>query len=476
MIFLYSWLKDFVSLDESAAELSDKLTMCGVEVESISGSEEKIENVITARILKIEKHPNADRLKLCEVTDAADNFNVVCGASNMVEGDMVFLARVGARLKGGFKIKKSKIRGIESFGMLCSEVELGIAEESEGIMILADKPEPGVDINDYINLFETKMDIGITPNRPDLYSVLGIAREIAAITGKEFNGVDFTLDETGPPTTDSLTVTVEAADICPRYSARVIKGVSVGESPDWIKRRLEGRGIRPINNIVDATNYVLIEMGQPLHAFDLSKIAGAELIIRTSKSGEKIHTLDAKERELSEGTLLICDKDGPQAIAGIMGGSGSQVTEDTVDIAIESAWFEPTIIRKRSRELGLSTDSSFIFERGIDICAVTNALDRAAALIKELAGGEVSSGKIDIYEDTRKDKSVSFRVKRAEELLGTKLKTVRAKEIFESLGMEVSSGAVPEEFFVTPPSYRGDIVAGDRPHRGGRPHEGVRRD
>ena len=461
MIFLYSWLKDFVALDSdgvSAAELSERLTMCGVEVESISGATEKITGVTAAKILKIEKHPNADRLSLCEVTDGTDTVNVVCGASNMKEGDMVMLAHVGARLKGGFKIKKSKIRGEASFGMLCSEVELGIAEESEGIMILNDSPEPGTDINEYINLSETKIDIGITPNRPDLYSVVGIAREIAAITGAKLTGVDSSLDETGDPIADSLKVTVEETELCPRYSARVIKGLTVKESPDWLKRRLEGRDIRPINNVVDATNYVLIELGQPLHAFDHAKLAGGELIVRRAKKGETIETLDAKERKLTEGTLLICDAKGPQALAGIMGAKGSQVTESTTDIVLESAWFAPTEVRKRSRELGLATDSSFIFERGIDICSVTKALDRAASLIVELAGGEAAMGKIDIYEDTRKDHSVSFRVERAEELLGTKLKSEEAKAIFESLGMEVSSGAVPGEFFVTPPTYRGDIV------------------
>lgn len=458
MIFLYSWLKDFVKIEDGAPELSDRLTMSGVEVESIKGAAEKITNVKTARILKIEKHPNADRLTLCEVTDGTDNYSVVCGASNMGEGDMVMLATVGARLKGGLKIKKSKIRGVESSGMLCSEVELGIAEESEGIMILSDNPEPGIDLNDYINLSETKLDIAITPNRPDLYSVVGLAREVAAITGAEFKDVEFELNETGPPIEESLSVKVEAPELCPRYSARVITNVTVGESPDWLKRRLEARDIRPINNVVDATNYVLIELGQPLHAFDHAKLAGNELVIRTSKKGERITTLDTKERELTEGTLLICDKDGPQALAGIMGGKGSEVTEVTKIIVLESAWFLPTAVRKRSRELGLSTDSSFMFERGIDICGVTRALDRAASLIADIAGGEVSKGLVDIYDDRKKEHSVSFRVKRAEELLGTKLDASKAKFVFESLGMEVSKGVSQGEFFVTPPTYRGDVL------------------
>ena len=458
MIFLYSWLKDFVSLPESAQELSEKLTMSGVEVESVVGATETITKVLTARILKIEKHPNADRLKLCEVTDGEATHSVVCGADNMREGDSVLLALPGARLKGGLKIKKSKIRGVESGGMLCSEVELGIADESEGIMILTDSPEPGIDINDYIPMNRTLLDIGITPNRPDLYSVVGLAREIGAITGGEFKEPDFSFEETGPAIEDFLKVTVASPELCPRYAARVISKVKVSDSPDWLKRRLEARSIRPINNIVDATNYVLIELGQPLHAFDHAKLGGGELIVRTSNKGEVITTLDDKERKLIEGTLLICDKVGPQAIAGIMGGAGSEVTEATETIVLESAWFEPTAVRRRSRELGLSTESSFIFERGIDIENTSRALDRAALLITEIAGGVISRGHVDIYNRVKQERTVSFSVESANALLGSSINEQEARDIFESLDMEVSRGVSPGEFFVTPPTYRGDVV------------------
>ena len=457
MIFSYNWLKEFADLKLSPFDLSDKLTMSGVEVEGITPASERLENVFPANLLSVAPHPDADRLSVCEVETIEGRFSLVCGATNMKPGDIVVLSRPGAILKGGFKIKKSKIRGVVSEGMICSEAELGITDESDGIMILPKTPLDA-DINALLGLDDYKIDIGITPNRPDLYSILGMSREIGAVMGASFTEEPVSLDESGSPVEAFIAVSNEAPDICRRYMARVIEGVRVAPSPAWLQKRIEAHGIRAINNIVDATNYVLLERGQPLHAFDLSKLDGPHIKVRTASEGESITSLDGKERALEAGMLLITDSSMPQAIAGIMGGKDSEVGEATTAIVLESACFEAASVRKTSRALGLSSESSFIFERGLDVEGVERALDRAASLIVSLSGGTIAKGAIDSYKEKKEKRLVSFRPGRAAAVLGTPVSAAEATDIFSRLAMRVTDdGSTGGVVSVEPPSYRDDI-------------------
>ncbi|MDH4227948.1 MAG: phenylalanine--tRNA ligase subunit beta [Deltaproteobacteria bacterium] len=457
MLFSFEWLKQYVSTKLTATEAAERLTMAGVEVESVVRAGKGISSVITAEILKVNKHPNADRLRLCDVKTKDKEFSIVCGASNMKDGDKVALALDGATLPGGVTLKKTKIRGIESQGMMCSEVELGIADKSEGIMILPADTPIGEDINDVLALNDDILDVSILPNRADCLSVVGLAREIAAVAGEKFAVKETKLKESKKKAKDSLKVEIKATKLCGRYSARVIEGVKVGASPLWLKRRLEKLGLRSINNIVDVTNYVMLELGQPLHAFDLSKLKGQKIIVREAKPGEKITTLDGKERDLKPGMLAICDGEGPEAVAGIMGGAGSEVTDSTTTIALESAYFDPASVRNTSRALGLSSDSSYRFERGVDIEGVTAALDRAAALIHELAGGEVLFGQIDEYPEKHKPVTIEFDLDRASALLGLELVEKDVTAVFERLGIEVGKKA-KGALSCAAPSFRRDIT------------------
>ncbi|MCK5235652.1 MAG: phenylalanine--tRNA ligase subunit beta [Deltaproteobacteria bacterium] len=457
MIFSYNWIKEFTDSKLPVAELTDKLTMAGVEVEAASDLSGGIDGVITAEILEVGSHPNADKLSLCTVKSMDSTYTIVCGAKNMKAGDRVALALHGATLPGGIKLKKSKIRGVASEGMMCSEVELGLANTSDGIMILPKDTELGVDIKDALGLNDHALEVCITPNRADCLSIRGLAREISAVTGAKFIASAIgALEEDKEEAKDNIKITLEDKDLCMRYSARVVKGVKVGPSPGWLKARLELSGIRSINNVVDATNYVLLEYGQPLHAFDLKKIKSGELIVRRAKKNENAKTLDDVERKLNDDMLVIADKDKVQAIAGVMGGLDSEVDEKTTEILLESAYFTPATVRRTSRELGLSSDSSYRFERGVDIEGVPLALDRVAGLIKELAGGKILKGIIDEYPEQKKNAVVNFRVGRAEKILGIKVSAKEATEIFTRLGMSVKDSG-DDSLDVTVPSYRVDV-------------------
>ncbi|MFQ5737075.1 MAG: phenylalanine--tRNA ligase subunit beta [Thermodesulfobacteriota bacterium] len=456
MLFSYNWLKEYVEELPSVAELAQRLTMTGTEVETVTEPGAGISGVVTAEVASCEPHPNADRLQLCRVRTDKDEFSIVCGAKNMVPGDRVALALIGALLPGGFRIKRSKIRGVVSEGMMCSEVELGLADESAGIMILPKETPLGLDIREALGLNDAMMEVGITPNRADLLSVRGLAREIGAVTGSAVKVKHATVAEGSSPVQDHVSVSIEQGCPCRRYAARVIKGVKVGPSPESVRRRLEAHGIRSINNVVDATNYVLLELGQPLHAFDLDRLGGARIDVRCAAEGEKITTIDGKERALDTSMLVIADADGPVALAGVMGGKHSEVGETTTDVLLESAWFEPSSVRRTSRKAALSSDSSYRFERGVDINGVTGALDAAAAMIKELAGGDVARGMIDIYPEELKTSAVKLRMGRTSELLGVKVAVEQAEAIMVSLGMAVDE-AGEGTLAITPPSYRFDI-------------------
>ena len=454
MLFSYNWLAEFLEDLSAPGELAEALTMTGTEVESVTDLSGSITGVVTAEVLAIEKHPNADKLSLCDVRTAGGNLKIDCGAKNMLVGDKVALALHGALLSGGAKIKRSKIRGVESNGMMCSEVELGIADTSDGIMILAKNTPVGLNAVEALGLKDYMLDVGITPNRADLLSVRGLAREIGAVTGAAFKDKAVGLAETGPPVADGVKVNIEAGSGCSRYAARIIRGVKVGPGPEHIKTRLARHGIRPVNNVVDVTNYVLLELGSPMHAFDLAKVSGAAITVREAKKGESIETIDGKGRELEEGMCVIADSAGPVAVAGVMGGAGTEVTGATVDVLLECACFDPVSVRRTSRRLNLSTDSSYRFERGVDVEGVRAALDTAAALIAEVAGGEIAAGVIDVYEQKFTAPTIDFRIKKVSEILGIEIGGDELAGIFKRLGMEVVA-ELPMQ--VSPPSYRLDI-------------------
>lgn len=453
----YNWLKEYVDFDLSPDQLADLLTMLGLEVESMDRLGEGFDDVVVAIIEEKRQHPNADKLSLCRVNNGKEVLDVVCGAQNFKQGDMVALAQIGATLPGDFKIKKSKIRGEESCGMLCSEKELGLADESAGIMVLPDGGFAlGTPVFSALGLKDTLFEIGLTPNRADCLSVVGIVREIAAKLGLQVRYPASDVVEGTEKVESFIGVTVEDADLCPRYAARYISGCKIAPSPEWLVKRLNAIGIRSINNVVDITNLVMMELGQPLHAFDCDRLAEKRIVVRRAGEGELFTTLDAQQRVLVSGDLVICDAERPVALAGVMGGLNSEIEDTTTCILLESAFFRPAAVRKTSKRLGLHTESSHRFERGIDIGGVTRALNRATALIAELAGGVVAQQCVDVYPGKREPASITFRPERANSLIGIDLAREEIIEILnrlECLVVEGEAGAV----LVEPPSYRIDI-------------------
>ena len=456
MIITYNWLKEFVDCNLPAEELADLLTMLGLEVEAIRHVGGGLDAVIVALVESKDRHPNADKLSLCKVNNGREILDVVCGAQNFKAGDKVALAQVGAVLPGDFKIKRSKIRGEESCGMLCSEKELGLSAESSGIMILSPDLPLGVPLFDALGLKDTIFEIGLTPNRSDCLSVVGIAREVAAKLGKRLQLLRVDIVEAGRSVQEFASVTIESPELCPRYTARYISGCTVAPSPAWLVKRLESVGMRSINNVVDVTNYVLMEYGHPLHAFDADRLEGAKIVVRRAAEGERFVTLDSQERELNASDLTIRDACRGVALAGIMGGENSEIHQSTTNILIESAYFNPSAIRKTSKRLGLHTESSHRFERGADINILPIALDRAASLIAELAGGSIARGMIDEYPAKLTPRTIDFRVDRCNELLGIVLSAQDMRGIFECLDFEVEESS-PGQFKVTVPTYRVDI-------------------
>jgi phenylalanyl-tRNA synthetase beta chain len=446
MIVTYNWLKEFVDIRLTPDELSHRLTMVGLEVDSMEKIGEGLDGVIVAHLDSVEPHPDADRLTLCRVNTGSAQVQVVCGARNHKAGDLVALAQVGCVLPGDFKIRKSKIRGFESVGMLCSEKELGLAEESEGIMILPSGLPLGRPVFEALGLKDTRFEIGLTPNRPDCLSVVGIAREVAAITGGPLKVPRPRLQEDGPLISAETSVTVDEPAMCPRYAARLIKGVSIGPSPEWMVRRLESVGMRSINNVVDVTNLVLMELGHPLHAFDFSLLRGGRIVVKRAGETEVFTTLDSQPRQLNQGDLVICDGEGAVALAGIMGGENSEIGPDTTDVLLESAYFNPPTIRRTCKRLGIHTESSHRFERGADIDMVPVALDRAAALILEVAGGTLAKGRIDVHPQPLPERHVTITARRTADILGISLDTLEIRRLLQSIGLTAETAAAhPEE-------------------------------
>jgi phenylalanyl-tRNA synthetase beta chain len=452
----YNWLKEYVDFDLSPEQLSDLLTMLGLEVEGMVKQGGGLDDVIVAVVEEKRQHPNADKLSLCRVNNGSEVLDVVCGAQNFKQGDTVALAQIGATLPGDFKIKRSKIRGEESCGMLCSEKELGIADESAGIMVLPPGLKPGTPVFEALGLKDTLLEIGLTPNRADCLSVAGIAREIAAKLGSKIRYPDSTIVEGNSLAADSISVTIQDADLCPRYAARYITGCHIAPSPDWLVKRLAAVGMRSINNVVDVTNLVMMELGHPLHAFDCDQLDGRRIVVRRAGEGELFTTLDDQQRVLTADDLVICDAARPVALAGVMGGQNSEIADSTANILLESAWFSPAAVRRTSKRLGMHTESSHRFERGADIGMVPMALDRAASLIASLADGTVAQGIIDKYPGKRDREAIQLRPERATALLGMTLEHAEVADILTRLECRVSENG-DGSFAVVPPTYRIDI-------------------
>jgi len=451
------WLRDYVDIDMDPKDLADRLTMAGLEVDAVEEYTPAFTGVVTAKILSMKPHPGADKLHLLEVTTGEQVLPIVCGAQNMKAGDIVALAVVGATIPGGYSIKSSKIRGEASEGMLCSEDELGIGPDASGILILPKDTPLGVNLIDQLDLRDTVLDIGVTPNRSDCLSIIGIAREVAVLCGKKLRYPKITFRESSEDIHKLTSVEILDPDFCPRYTARMIKGVRILPSPKWMRLRLEAVGLRAINNVVDVTNFVMMELGQPLHAFDFRFLEEGRIVVRRSREGEPFVSLDGKTRNLNAETLMICDGRKPVAIAGIMGGENSEVKDDTETVLLESAYFNPSTIRRGARFLGMGTDAAFRFERGIDPEGVVRALDRAAQLIAELSGGRVCKGHIDTYpKKVAVSGPIPLRMKRAEAMLGTPVKTAEAKAIFKGLEMNVERGG-NGVLSITPPTFRVDL-------------------
>ena len=452
----YNWLKDFVDFDLSPDKLADLLTMLGLEVEGMESLGGGMDDVVVAVVEEKAQHPNADKLSLCRVNDGGQILSVVCGAQNFKSGVKVALARIGAVLPGDFKIKRSKIRGEESFGMLCSEKELGLADDSEGIMVLPDELPLGIPLFDALGLKDTVFEIGLTPNRADCLSVIGIAREIAAKSGKKVGYPGHGVVEGTKEIHDVASVEIADPDMCPRYTARLITGCTIGASPAWLVNRLCAVGMRSINNVVDITNYVLMEYGHPLHAFDFDFLSGGKIVVRKAADGECFKTLDGQERSLQSSDLTIRDGGKAVALAGIMGGENSEVTGTTRNILLESAYFEPSTIRRTAKRLGLRTEASHRFERGADVNILVKALDRAATLIADLAGGTVARGIIDVHPKKTEPVTIRFRQERAEKILGVSLPLEEVVRHFHHLEFSCEIQE-PGVLAVTVPSFRVDI-------------------
>jgi phenylalanyl-tRNA synthetase beta chain len=456
MIVTYNWLKDFVDFDLSSDALADLLTMIGLEVEGVRPVGADLDDVVVAIVREKLQHPNADKLSLCQVDNGKEILSIVCGAQNFKEGDTVALAQIGAVLPGDFRIKRSKIRGCESFGMLCSEKELGLAEESDGIMVLPAGLSLGTPVFDALGMKDVIFEVGLTPNRADCLSVIGIAREIAAVLGKTVNYPSYEFTENGPAIEDVATIRIDDPDLCPRYMARYITGCTIGPSPAWMVTRLNAVGIRSINNVVDSTNYVLLEYGHPLHAFDYRLLAGGTVVVRRAGEGERFVTLDGQERVLTHDDLTIRDAEKAIALAGIMGGENSEISDSTTDILLESAYFAPSAIRRTAKRLGMHTEASHRFERGADVSILSCALDRAASLMAELAGGKIASGTIDVYPAPLQPRMIPIRLDRIERILGVEISADAVRNIFHNLEFTVECPE-PGVFNVTVPTFRVDL-------------------
>ena len=459
----YRWLHEFVETDLPPAVVADRLVNAGIEVASVQPLVEGLDGVVIGRIEEIEQdlgvtaagHHN----RLCRVALPDRTCSVICGAPNAAPGLRTAFAPPGATLPGGRTIKAAKIRGTVSEGMLCSEAELGIGEDGSGILELPADAPLGAPLSRYLGLDDTIFEIEITPNRPDALSVVGVAREVAALVGAPFRFPQIAVKEGETDAAGMAAVEIVDPDLCPRYAARVISGLTVKPSPPWLAQRLRSVGLRPINNLVDVTNYVLWEMGQPLHAFDHDSIVNHRIIVRRARADERIVTLDGQDRTLTPDMLMICDPDGPIAIGGVMGGASTEVTSKTTTVLLESAYFAPGSVRATARTLGLHTDAAYRFERGADIEGLREALDRAAQLMADLGGGTVAKGVVDVYPGPKPRPRIALRHSRIERVIGICPPHEDVVRILQALGFAVDESGLALQVVV--PSFRRDIVQED---------------
>jgi phenylalanyl-tRNA synthetase beta chain len=461
-----SWLKDYVDFEDTIAGLSDKLTFSGIEVEAIEQigfdpaaySEDDIARIVVAEIREVNPHPGADRLTLCTIFDGSDSSVVVCGAPNVRVGMKTIFAPVGVTLANGLKLKKAKIRGVESLGMLCAEDELGISSDHDGIIDLSDDTAIGTPIHQvYTDVPEVVFELEITPNRPDCLSIIGVAREVAALYDSTLKlpGVDF--PENGDAVESLTSVEILDATRCPRYTARVMTGITIAPSPEWMQRRLTLAGVRPINNAVDITNYVMLECGQPLHAFDYSLLKGRCIVVRNASAGETMNTLDGQSREFTADHLLIADAERSVAVAGVMGGADSEIRDNTETILLESAMFDASNVRATAKNLNLNTESSYRFARGCDIGGVDWTSRRATALLVEHAGATVAKGVIDVYPQPAEAGSLTCRYEKIFDLVGIQAGAEAVKRVFNALHLTVLSDDATS-CTVRIPTFRRDLT------------------
>ncbi|MDX1381150.1 MAG: phenylalanine--tRNA ligase subunit beta, partial [Xanthomonadales bacterium] len=455
MQFNVQWLRQWVATDLDPARLAERLTAAGLEVDDLRGVASEFDGVVVGRIEDCRPHPDADKLSLCTVDDGgAERLQIVCGAPNARAGIRVPLARVGATLGADFRIKRAKLRGVESSGMLCSARELGLSEDHSGLLELPADAPVGTDLRDYLGLDDAIIEVDLTPNRGDCLSIRGLARDVAASSGAEYTPLDI------PPMPaaieDRFPIRLEQPEDCPRYAGRIVRGIDPqARTPLWLVETLRRCGLRSISPVVDVTNYVLLELGQPMHAFDLQKLDG-EIVVRRGRAGEKLVLLDESEVELDENVLAICDRSGPVAIAGVMGGLASGVGEATTDILFESAWFNPAAVMGRARAFGMQTDASHRFERGVDPTGQETAVERATALLVEIAGGR--PGPLLLAEEPAsvpRNREVTLRYDRLLAVLGYDIPRAEVEGILARLGMTVRGG--DGQWTVVAPSNRFDI-------------------
>jgi len=463
------WLKEFVDFDLSAEQLANLLTMSGVEVDNIERLDSGLDKIVVGKIINLKKHPQADKLVLCDVDVGENNplppfvkgeaVKIVCGAPNAREGLVAPVALVGAKLPSGMEIKSVRLRGEYSYGMICSEKELGLSEDAAGLMELSPELEIGTPLTQALGLDDVILELDLTPNRPDCLSIFGVAREISAILNTPLRAPEISMSESDTGASSVTSIEINDPELCPRYAARIIRGVKIGPSPTWMQQRLESVGLHGINNVVDITNYVLMELGHPLHAFDYHKLAENRIIVRRAFPDEELITIDEEKRTLTDDMLVIADAGKAVALAGVMGGFDSEVTESTTDVLLESAYFNPVSIRKTSNTLGMRTEASHRFERGTDIEGLITSINCAAQLIQEIAGGEICRGIVDAYPIKYEPAKIQLRPERVNFLLGTNIEREEMRDILTRLKFHVSDDTSGDSVLeVTAPVFQPEIT------------------
>jgi phenylalanyl-tRNA synthetase beta chain len=454
-----NWLKDYIEVTLPVDELVKGLIGLGFDIESVENQADKLKNFVIGKVVERKKHPNADKLSVCRVDiGTGELLNIVCGAPNVDAGQTVCVAKVGAIIPNGeFEIKKAKIRGETSEGMICSAKEMNLGDDHSGIMVLEDRFPLGSPFSEYLGQNDIVLDIGITPNRGDLLSHIGTAREVNVLENKKVRIPEIKIKESSENINDFINVEIKNPKGCYRYCGRLVRNIKVKESPEWLRKYILSAGLRPINNVVDITNFVMLECGQPLHAFDYDLVGGKKIIVKDSKNISSFTTLDGKERKLRDDILLICDAEKPVALAGIMGGENSEIKENTTNVFIESAYFDPVLTRKSSKFLGLQTDSSYRFERGIDISRTPWACDRAAELMAELGEGEVASGLIDVYPNKPEKLRLELRLEYLNKIVGIEFTSRHVIELLEKIEIKFVEEKGGKLYFDIPTFRRDDL-------------------